>query len=58
MTSYRRDVPGIVPMEGAGPSPKPSFDRDEHYANRFAAELLMPRKEVRRRVDVGEAPED
>lgn len=50
LAGLRRDVPGMVPMDEGGP--RPPLDLQEYYANLFAAELLMPRAEVRRRVNM------
>lgn len=42
-----RDLPGMIPMDGSGPMPRPPRkDLREVYANLFAAEFLMPRAEV------------
>lgn len=56
LLALRRDVPGIVPMDEEGR--RPAVDLREYYANLFAAELLMPRKEVGRRVDGIASPEE
>lgn len=47
--SMPRDLPGVIPMDGAtGRAVR--LDDKERYANLFAAEFLMPRADVRKRV--------
>ncbi|MFO0646570.1 MAG: ImmA/IrrE family metallo-endopeptidase [Polyangiales bacterium] len=46
--SMPRDLPGVIPMDGRVAA---ALDDKERYANLFAAEFLMPRADVRARVE-------